>query len=244
MRVSCPNCAAAVESDPGELAACSACGHWWIAEAPAPAEAPGEPEPAEALAADATADATAEPSPAPAPLVSETPLPPRVRGPINELPSPAPTPEEHPWEFELQLGVGDRVEGPFDRMYLREHVYMGRLTGDERLRVPGAKEWERLGDRPEFAEVLHLLGKDGPVLGNKRIAGWQKAGPGDATLTGSAPRPSPAESAPRAPHSVPATGGPAAPSSGSAGSKGPMLAVAIIALVAVLAAVAGLVLTR
>lgn len=296
MRLSCPSCATEVESDPGELAACSACGHWWIAEEPdaddaadAPAEEPAAPllppggpvdapqwHPEAAPAAPAGADASpdwafesgptvpadavpgealpiAQPAPAdpePAPAGAGA----RHHRPIADLPRPGPTPEAHPWEFELQLGVGDRVQGPFDRMYLREHLYMGRLTGDERVRIPGAAAWGRLGDRPEFQEVLHLLGKDEPaVLGNKRIAGWQKAGAGSVSHTGSAPRPTPAASAAAAPHSLPlADPGAAAPvaatppgaAAPAPGGKGPVIAIAIVGVVAVIAAIAGLVLTR
>lgn len=158
-----------VTSDPGELAACAACGHWWIAEAPAASPEPEPPEPA---------------------VEVEPLLPPRERGPIAALPRPVPTPESHPWEFELQLGVGDQVQGPHDRMFLREGLYVGRLTGDERIRVPGASAWERLGDRPEFAEVLQLLEKDGAApRGNTRIAGWQRSGVPEPTV---APAPAPA----------------------------------------------------
>jgi 2-oxoglutarate dehydrogenase E2 component (dihydrolipoamide succinyltransferase) len=249
MRVSCPNCAAEVESDPGELAACSACGHWWIAEEPAPPADDEAFEPAAPTFADdgemidleaVAADTVAAPAPEPA-LTAEAPLPPRERRAIAPLPRPTPAPEDHPWEFELQLGVGDKVEGPFDRMYLREHLYMGRLTGDERVRVPGATAWARLGDRPEFAEVLHLLGKDEPaVVGNKRIAGWQKAGPGN--VTGAAPRPTPAASAPPAPLSAAPAPAPAAPAAG--GVKGPLVAVAIVVVVAALAAAAGMLFMR
>ncbi len=258
MRVSCPNCAAEVESDAGELAACSACGHWWIAEGDGlsadevdtdSVSAAGEP-PASEPAAPEEIEEPVELDVVPV----EAPLPPRERGEIAPMPRPTPTPEEHPWEFELQLGVGDKVEGPFDRMYLREHIYMGRLTGDERVRVPGAPAWARLGDRPEFAEVLHLLGKDGPVMGNKRIAGWQKAGAGNVTQTGAAARPTPAEVAPAAPHSVRDTdvasrsgsgrdaGAVAGPTAGG-NSKGLMIAVAAMGLLAVVGVIAWLLLT-
>jgi len=273
MRVSCPNCAAEVESDAGELAACSACGHWWIAEAPDPvadeADAGGVPAAGESAASEPAAPEPAAPEPAaPEPAApeeleapveldlvpAEAPLPPRERGEIAPLPLPTPTPEEHPWEFELQLGVGDKVEGPFDRMYLREHIYMGRLTGDERIRVPGASAWARLGDRPEFAEVLHLLGKDGPVMGNKRIAGWQKAGADNVTQTGAAARPTPAESAPAAVHAVQDTGvdarsGPSRAAGAVAGPaaggnpKGPMIAAAVIGILVLGGVIAGLLLT-
>lgn len=84
---------------------------------------------------------------------------------------------EQPFEFELQLADGDRWEGPFDRFNLREMVYTERLTGDERLRVPGQPDSERLRDRPEFAEVLQLLGKQEASAPRKSsIAGWKKGG--------------------------------------------------------------------
>ncbi|MEC7949205.1 MAG: hypothetical protein VX265_16670, partial [Myxococcota bacterium] len=154
-------------------------------------------------------------------------------------------PEEHPWEFELQLGVGDRVEGPFDRMYLREHVYMGRLTGDERIRVPGASTWARLGDRPEFAEILSLLGKEAPaVVGNKRIAGWQKTGgvpstpgtPGGGPTRPSAARPTPAPARPASPTPADPPADPA-PAPGAGGRTKLLAGAAILVVVAVVAGV-------
>jgi len=133
---------------------------------------------------------------------------------VPPLPRPVPTPESQPWEFELQLAVGDQVKGPHDRMFLREGLYVGRLTGDERIRIPGASAWERLGDRAEFAEVLQLLETDDAApRGNTRIAGWQRSG---------APEPAVARPPPPAPAPVAAAAAAAAEALPDA-SRMPML---------------------
>lgn len=223
MQAPCPSCGAEVQTEVGELAACSACGHWWIAEEPPP----------EDLTLDHTEEVDdAPPPPAPPPDIAPVELEPvaasapgavvaameRARDLPAVVAPPTATPPDHPWEFELQFAVGDQVQGPWDRMHLREQLYQGRLTGDERIRVPGAGDWQRLGDRPEFAEILRLLGKDEPkVVGQKRIAGWKKGGGAPAASAAAAPpgAPSAAPEAPahgpgpeRAPPMKPAKGGP------------------------------------
>lgn len=83
---------------------------------------------------------------------------------------------EVPFEFELQRAKGDRVEGPFDRLTLREMLYTGALTGSELVRRPGQTHFSELALRPEFAEVLSLLGKEPAApRGERRIAGWKAA---------------------------------------------------------------------
>ena len=82
-----------------------------------------------------------------------------------------------PLEFELQFADGDRWQGPFDRFHLREMLYTERLTGQERIRVPGSVDSEVLAERPEFSEVLTLLGKEEEQTGRRSsIVGWKKGG--------------------------------------------------------------------
>jgi hypothetical protein len=100
-----------------------------------------------------------------------------------------------PWEFEVQLAPGDAPQGPYDRLALRELLYVGRLTGDERVRVPGDSQWSPIAERPEFLEVLDLLGKR-PGAGATRhsIAGWRKA----PSVPAAAPAPAPGAPRPAA----------------------------------------------
>ncbi len=82
------------------------------------------------------------------------------------------------FEFELQRSRGDAVDGPFDRLTLREMLYTGRLRGQELVRIPGQTSFQPIAERPEFGEILHLLGKvsDEPQ-GERRITGWKTAKP-------------------------------------------------------------------
>jgi hypothetical protein len=162
----------------------------------------------------------ADMSPAPAPMLDDAPPPvprPVVSEIANDLPSSLPVPQmvppDQPWEFELQLAVGDRVQGPFDRMLLQEELYTGLLTGDERIRVPGSTVWGRLGDREEFAKVLHLLGKDEDVRGQRRIASWQRS---SAAATASGPAAAGTSPA----HDASASPGPGLGSAGSGAAPG------------------------
>ena len=77
------------------------------------------------------------------------------------------------WEFELQFATGDVVKGPYDRLTLREMLYTGRLTGDERIRLPGGSQFERLADRPEFQEVIAVLGPRQTT--SRRSGGWRRS---------------------------------------------------------------------
>ncbi len=187
MRDACPACHSQVDVDDGQLTACPGCGHWWIVGqghvAPTGDEEDG-PDPWLAESSSASG----------IPQLAQAPLPPPRavrRGPAQADPG------AQPWEFELQFAEGDAWQGPYDRFSLREMIYVGRLTGDEQLRSPGGADCERLGDLPEFGDVLQLLGKT-EVTGTHRhsIAGWQR---------GASP------SAPTPDASTPAAAGPAAP---------------------------------
>jgi hypothetical protein len=65
--------------------------------------------------------------------------------------------------------------GRMNRMEIRERIYSGRLSGAERVRVPG-QEWEPIGTRPEFAQILGLVGVDvaGLAVARQLIKGWKK----------------------------------------------------------------------
>lgn len=115
------------------------------------------------------------------------------------------------WEFELQFATGDVVKGPYDRLTLREMLYTGRLTGDERIRLPEGGQFERLGDRPEFAEVIDILGPRRNAA--RRSGGWRrstrvtKSGGVEVHLEPAQPEPPPA--APAASAATPAPAQPA-----------------------------------
>lgn len=79
-------------------------------------------------------------------------------------------------EPELRLPEGELL-GRMDRYLIRQRLYAGELSGLEQARVPGG-EWVPLASRPEYAEVLEVLGVD---LGARRISqqqlkGWRKTG--------------------------------------------------------------------
>lgn len=79
-------------------------------------------------------------------------------------------------EPELRRPEGELL-GRMDRYLVRQRLYAGELTGLEQARVPGG-EWVPLASRPEYAEVLTVLGVD---LGARRISqqnlkGWRKTG--------------------------------------------------------------------
>ena len=154
-----------------------------------------------------------------------------------------------PWEFELQHADGDLWQGPYDRFSLRELLYVGRLTGDENIRVPGTTDIERLGERPEFVEVLQLIGKaESTQTHRSSIAGWKKSGGTSEPEAEKAP-PAPAAAAPppsaEAPAPAPApdapapASAPAADSGGSLGGAAPaLIAGGIVLAIAVGAALA------
>lgn len=99
-------------------------------------------------------------------VAAEAPL-----GPIHEPALPA--------AFELQLAQGDSIQGPYDRVTLREMLYLGRLTGDERVRVPGKSAFTRLADHPEFAVVLAVSDRvQAPVAARAARGGWKRTDAG------------------------------------------------------------------
>lgn len=78
---------------------------------------------------------------------------------------------------EVRAG-GGRDLGVLDRYAIRERIYLGELKGQEEVRPSTGGDWVDIASRPEFAEVLALVGVD---LGAGRIAkqslkGWRKTG--------------------------------------------------------------------
>ncbi|GEM_PF-3318937 len=89
--------------------------------------------------------------------------------------------------LELQGEDGQSL-GRMNRMTIREQIYAGHLKGAERVRVEG-QEWEPIGGRPEFAEVLALVGVDvaGLAVARQQIKGWKR----DQSAGGTKPVPRP-----------------------------------------------------
>lgn len=77
-------------------------------------------------------------------------------------------------ELEVQ-GEDGQMLGRMDRMRIRERIYAGELKGAERVRVDG-EQWEPIGSRAEFAQVLALVGVDvaGLAVARQQIKGWKK----------------------------------------------------------------------
>jgi hypothetical protein len=106
-------------------------------------------------------------------------------------------PEGRPWlTLDVRRPSGELL-GRMDRHLVRERLYAGALTGLEQVRPAGhagaaaaaAGDWVDLNTRPEFAEVLQLIGAD---LGARRIAqqqlrGWRKTGSAVMPVRSSAP---------------------------------------------------------
>lgn len=65
-----------------------------------------------------------------------------------------------PGALELQRATGDSWTGPHDRATLRAGVYSGKLTGQERVRAPGAGEGSPLRDEAWAAPLFALLERD------------------------------------------------------------------------------------
>jgi hypothetical protein len=104
-------------------------------------------------------------------------------------------------------------------------LYLGRLAGDERIRPPGSAAFERLSDRPEFAEVLILLGKEvGAAPVRHSIAGWR-------SKTEPEPAPEPQRTAP-VPTVVPPVPAPTAAPAPSGSSPWVMIVGGLLALAA------------
>jgi hypothetical protein len=105
-------------------------------------------------------------------------------------------PEGRPWlTLDVRRPSGELL-GRMDRHLVRERLYAGALTGLEQVRPAGTAgaaaatgDWVDLNTRPEFAEVLQLIGAD---LGARRIAqqqlrGWRKTGSAVMPVRSSAP---------------------------------------------------------
>ncbi len=73
-----------------------------------------------------------------------------------------------PHELEIQNVHGDAIRGPFDRLDLRERLYLGILTGDELVRPVGGR-FLPMRSIPDFRAVLELKerGKPRPVVSRK-----------------------------------------------------------------------------
>ena len=65
-----------------------------------------------------------------------------------------------PGALELQRATGDGWTGPHDRATLRAGIYSGKLTGQERVRAPGAGEGSPLREAAWAASLCALLERD------------------------------------------------------------------------------------
>ncbi len=76
--------------------------------------------------------------------------------------------------LEVQAEDGQLL-GSMERVRIRENIYSGVLQGVERVREAGG-EWVAIGSRPEFADVLHLIGVDvaGLAVARQQIKGWKR----------------------------------------------------------------------
>lgn len=89
---------------------------------------------------------------------------------------PADTPDR--WmEVELR-GPGEKPLGVLDRYAVRERIYQGELKGREQVRPAAGGEWVEIGSRPEFAEVLAMMGVDlgAGQIARQSLKGWRKTG--------------------------------------------------------------------
>ena len=77
-------------------------------------------------------------------------------------------------EWELQGPRGEML-GHHDPWSIRQALYAGEFSGMERVRQPHGN-WESLLDKPEYEEVLRVVGKDvGAMrLASQNIKGWRK----------------------------------------------------------------------
>jgi hypothetical protein len=58
-------------------------------------------------------------------------------------------------ELEVQRSPGDAIRGPFDRIDLRERLYLGLFTGEELVRPIGGR-FATMRSQPDFAAILQL----------------------------------------------------------------------------------------
>ena len=70
-----------------------------------------------------------------------------------------------PHELEVQRSPGDAIRGPFDRIDLRERLYLGLFTGEELVRPVGGR-FATMRSHPDFAAILRLKeqGRPKPVM--------------------------------------------------------------------------------
>jgi len=130
----------------------------------------------------------------------------------------APTSPPSTWEYELQFASGDAVRGPYDVLTLREMLYAGRLTGDERVRAPSTSTYLRLGDLPEFAQVLEITGR----ATRRRTGGWKVAPKETPAAETQAADPANKAKKPKKPKKLPP------PSNKSTAGRGPIIVTVVI----------------
>jgi len=77
-------------------------------------------------------------------------------------------------EWEVQGARGEML-GSMDTYAIRQAMYEGTFTGNERIRQ-SIGDWEQVLDRPEFEEVLLVVGVDvdGLRLASQNIKGWKR----------------------------------------------------------------------
>ncbi|MCB9741940.1 MAG: hypothetical protein H6741_09935 [Alphaproteobacteria bacterium] len=81
--------------------------------------------------------------------------------------------------MELELRApGGRALGTFDRYAVREQIYLGAFKGQEQVRPASGGEWVDIVSRPEFAEILALMGVDlgAGQIAKQSLKGWRKTG--------------------------------------------------------------------
>ena len=252
MHDACPSCGHFVDVSAGQLTSCPGCGHWWIVGGDEAKKAARQAAPTAAPTTEIEDEGDDELDGAPPSRRSagdgagRPPGTPPIAGlRTAQMAQPAVEPAGGPFEYEVQYAAGDQWQGPFDRYGLREMLYVGRLTGDEQVRVPGSARHERLGDLAEFEAVLTLLGRTEQTGTHRHsIVGWKKRAGGRKAVTAeSSPGSADASAAPAAPTTdaagAPAdVSAPAGPDPRAASSSGPPKALLIGGALFLLAAVA------
>ena len=102
-----------------------------------------------------------------------------------------------PMEWEVQGPRGEML-GHHDPWSIRQALYAGEFSGMEKVRQPHGN-WEFLLDKPEYEEVLRVVGNDVDAmrLASQNIKGWRR----DASANRKrmiAPGPAPLPAAPEA----------------------------------------------
>lgn len=83
-----------------------------------------------------------------------------------------PRPLPLPIALEVQRAEGDEPIGIFDRTRLREMIYVGELSGRERVRVPGTLGWRPITEQDAFSDLFTMLNIS-TQPSNSRIRGWK-----------------------------------------------------------------------